>query len=136
MGTRIVPPLIAWSIIIVLSLWVLSMFFVTTPSFKKTIGVNDNEAILILDYGNGNVRKFKGPVDGKGTKAWNLLQQASAVSGINVEIADHFIPQNIDGFENGKDGKKWAFYINGERQTATPFEIEIGPGDKVVFRFE
>ncbi len=93
------------------------------------------EVFLVIDYGNGKVRKFGGPIDDS-AKSWDLLQQAIAVSGIKVEVAGSFVPKVIDGFSDGKDGKHWSFYLNKQKQTQTPYEAKIKPGDEVMFRFE
>jgi hypothetical protein len=93
------------------------------------------ETTVFIDYGDGNIRKFEGLVSEE-TRVWDLFQQAIAVGGIEVEISDHFIPEKIDGFKNGTDGKDWSLYVNDVKQNFVPFEIIAKPGDEVLFRFE
>jgi hypothetical protein len=93
------------------------------------------ETTVFIDYGDGNIRKFEGLVSEE-TRVWDLFQQAIAVGGIDVEISDHFIPERIDGFKNGTNGKHWSLYLNNIKQNLIPFEIIAKPGDEVLFRFE
>ncbi len=98
---------------------------------------SSNEVVLVIDYGNGTLRKFKGPIsDGEKANAWDFLQQSIAVSGIEIKVADNFVPKSIGGFTSGASGKQWALYLNDQKQKFSPFEIAVSPGDKVTFRFE
>lgn len=96
---------------------------------------NFKEATVSVDYGNGKIRTFKGPI-GENAKVWDAFQQAIVAGGINIEIADNFVPQSIDGLKNGTGDKHWNLYVNNVKQKFSPFEIQIKPGDKVVFKFE
>ncbi len=96
---------------------------------------SSKEAIDALDFGNGRVRRFKGPIENN-AKVWDLFQQAIAVGGINVEVSDHFVPRIIDGIRDGDSGKHWSLYVNNVKQKFAPFEIQVKSGDEVVFRFE
>lgn len=129
-----IHPTLVWSLIGAIATVVLLAMFIDfgqlAPLIKKT-----PEAMVLLDYGNGKVRRFKGPII-ENARAWDLFQQAIAIGGINVEITDHFVPQNIDGFENGEKGKTWNLYVNNVKQKFAPFEVQVKPGDEVVFRFE
>lgn len=93
------------------------------------------EATVAIDYGNGKVRTFKGPI-GENARIWDAFQQAIAAGGIDVAISDHFIPEKINGLENGAGGKHWNLYVNDIKQKFSPFEIQVKPGDEMVFRFE
>lgn len=95
----------------------------------------NKEATVVIDYGNGKTRTFKGSV-GESLSVWDAFQQAIAAGGINVEISDHFLPEAIDGFKNDSKGKSWSFYLNNVRQEFSPFGIRIRPGDEIIFRFE
>jgi hypothetical protein len=96
---------------------------------------NFKETTVSIDYGNGKIRTFKGPLE-ENSKVWDAFQQAIVAGGINIEIVDNFVPRSIDGFENGAGGKHWNLYVNNVKQKFSPFEIQIKPGDKVVFKFE
>ncbi|MEK7595978.1 MAG: DUF4430 domain-containing protein [Patescibacteria group bacterium] len=109
-----------------------------TGQFSLNSDSAENEEgryILVLDYGNGKIRKFSGEMGAETTRAWNLLQQASAQSAVPVEIEDGFLPRSIDGVKNSEQGK-WILYVNGTRQTSGPFEVMVKRGDTVEFKYE
>lgn len=136
---RNINPILAWSIICALALLVILVFI----QFQQSSGISQKskqqlaskEVVLMLDYGNAKVRRFKGPI-GENANAWYALQQAASVAGIHLGVADHFIPEEIDGLKNGKDGKNWNLYLNKVKQKFAPFEISIKPGDEIMFKFE
>ncbi len=132
-------PVIIWSsigaVLLVIFIFVFIQFQQSAKISEKISYSSNKETTVILDYGNGKTRIFKGPVAGK-EKVWDLFQQAIAAGGIDVNVSDHFVPQIIDGFKDGANGKHWALYVNNVRQKFTPFEIQAKPGDEVVFRFE
>jgi hypothetical protein len=130
---RKIDPIIWFSAIGVVLLTVFLFVFIRLHVPKPGFGFK--EATVAIDYGNGKVRVFKGPVE-KNARAWDAFQQAIAAAGINAEITGNFVPQNIDGLKNGADGKYWNLYVNNTKQKFSPFEIQIKPGDEVVFRFE
>ncbi|NOY35891.1 MAG: hypothetical protein GXP44_03195 [bacterium] len=94
-----------------------------------------SKLVFVLDYGNNNRQAFRVPVSGQ-KKVWSLLQQAAAMENIDLRADKDFVPVKIDGFPNGRDGKKWAFYVNGVKQESSPVETMVKEKDKVVFRFE
>ncbi len=138
-----VQPTVVWSLIGAIAVIVLLTIFIQLgqvrlfgkTSQKPAVSSSLTDAMLILDYGNGKVRRFQGPI-AENAKVWDMFQQAIAVGGINVEISDHFIPQAIDGLKSGIDGKHWNLYVNGVKQKFTPFEVPVNPGAEVVFKFE
>lgn len=134
-----ISPIVAWlavaAILVGAGLWFYFKFGQPKNAQIAPGQPASKEVFLVLDYGNGKVRKFGGPI-ADSTKSWDLLQQAIAVSGIKVEVVDSFVPKVIDGFSDGKDGKHWSFYLNKQKQTQTPSEVKIKPGDEVMFRFE
>ncbi len=142
---KVMDPTVIWSLICAISIIALLTVFIQARQSqesaqkslnqKNTSGQSLKEAIVSLDFGNGKVRKFKGPVENN-AKAWDLFQQAIAVGSINVEMSDHFVPNIIDGVKDGTNGKHWYLYVNNVKQKFAPFEINVKPGDEVVFRFE
>ena len=94
-----------------------------------------NKLVFVLDYGNNNKSAFRVPVSGE-KKVWSLLQQATMIKNVDLRADRNFVPVKIDGFPNGKDGKKWELYVNGVRQKKSPAETVVKGDDKVVFRFE
>jgi hypothetical protein len=131
--------ILIWSSVGTVLLMIFVFIFIQFQQSAKTsekIGYSSNKEItMVLDYGNGETRTFKGPAAGE-EKVWNLFQQAIAAGRIDVSISDHFVPQAIDGFQDGANGKHWTLYVNNIRQKFAPFEIQAEPGDEIVFRFE
>lgn len=71
-------------------------------------------------------------------KIWNLLQQATAFAGMDLQAADGYVPVRIDGVpsKSGKSAGAWQLYVNYEKHELKPFEATVGAGDKVIFKFE
>lgn len=91
------------------------------------------QIVFVINYG-GAEQKFAGAFDDD-VRVWDLLQQATAVSSIELQARSNFVPQKIDGHENGVNGQ-WRYYINGIRQDVPPFERMVRSGDVVEFRYE
>lgn len=105
-------------------------YFGLSPRFA-----GEKEYILVLDYNNGKIRKFSGKMFSETAKAWDLLQLASAQSEVSVEIEDGFVPRSIDGVKN-TEKSRWVLYVNGVKQTGSPFEVLVNRGDTVEFKYE
>lgn len=131
-----ISPIAAWLMVAAIlagaGVW---SYYRFAPLKSGQTGSESKDVFLVIDYGDGRVRKFGGPINGS-TKSWDLLQQAIAASGLKVEVIDSFVPKVIDGFGDGKDGRRWSFYLNSQKQVQTPYEVKIKPGDEVMFRFE
>jgi len=137
---KIVDLILAWSamaaLLLTSFLFAFSKYqYVAVPFEANDQFQNFKEATVIIDYGNGKTRTFRGPIE-ENTRIWDAFQQAIAVGGINIELSDHFVPSKIDGLGNGDGNKHWNLYVNNVKQKFSPFEIKIKPGDKVVFKFE
>jgi len=141
-----IHPVVVWSLICAIAIVALLTVFIQVKQSREAAqnnavnGVSSKnqtlkEAIVALDFGNGKVRRFKGPIDDN-AKVWDLFQQAIAVGGISVEVSDHFVPRVIDGIKDGAGGKHWNLYVNNVKQQFTPFDIQVKPGDEVTFKFE
>ncbi|MEK7503272.1 MAG: DUF4430 domain-containing protein [Patescibacteria group bacterium] len=120
--------------------WAYTLFFVCillilTLLLPLSAGFPKNDFVVVLDYGNGPEKKFTGKLSG-GISAWDVLQQASANSIIKLEAAPDFYPKNIDSWENGRWGKNWTLYINGNKVSQEPINVSINNGDTVLWRFE
>ncbi len=142
---KAIHPTVVWALICAIAIIALLTVFIQARQSQQAAQNGGNqqiaseqsskEAIVALDFGNGKVRRFKGPIENN-AKAWDLFQQAIAVGGISVEVSDHFIPRVIDGIKDGDSGKHWSLYGNNVKQKFAPFEIQVNSGDEVVFRFE
>ncbi len=97
--------------------------------------VKSNNFIVVVDYGNGMEKKFSGSLNRR-ISAWDTLQQANAHSFIDIETASNFVPESIDDLKNGANGKYWNLYINGNKLSRSPIDVEVNVGDKVVWKYE
>ncbi len=117
--------------IIISAALLLVVFFLASIGAKT----NRDELTLILDYGNENKQTFLVPA-AEQKRAWNLLQQATVISGIDLQADKNFIPVKIDGFSNSRDGKNWVLYVDGVRKDVSPYEVFVEAPNRIVFRFE
>lgn len=118
------------------ALFVVLLVFFGQPKTEKEV---KKEITVVIDYGNGAKRQFRG--DGitfmRDENAWSVLQRAAASAAIPLEVARGFYPIVINGKRNGEEGKRWVFYVNGERKNnGAPLEAEIKEGDEVIWKFE
>ncbi|MGB9598697.1 MAG: hypothetical protein ACPLZH_02550, partial [Minisyncoccales bacterium] len=70
--------------------------FLPPSSPPKETEAEAKEAILILDYNNGKVRRFRGPVE-QSANLWDIFQEVIAAGDIKLETKDNLIPESIDG---------------------------------------
>ncbi len=136
-----IHPAIFWSLVCFFSVSVVFFVFIRyggeemAQFGKQNLSANSGEAMVVFDFGNGNERKFEGPII-ENTKVWDIFQQAIATGGIDVSVNGNFVPQSIGGYKNGDNGKKWNFYLNSVKQELTPFDIKASSGDIAIFKFE
>jgi len=95
----------------------------------------EEKLTLVLDYGNNNKQSFQ-LLTSEQKRAWSILQEVAAVSKIDLEATNDFYPRKIDGIRDGIDNKHWTLYVNGIKQTSSPFDAMVKPPAEVVFRFE
>lgn len=94
-----------------------------------------NALALILDFGDGSKKTFYNYTPQE-KSAWSFLQQATAISSVELEPDVNFYPKKIDGYMNGDKDKKWTFYVNGTKQEASPINVMVNIPDRLVFKFE
>jgi len=90
--------------------------------------------VLVLDFGDKK-SAFKLNTRER-YRAWDLLQQVAAINNLNLVPDNNFWPKVIDSRPEGKDNKKWYFYVNGKRQEKSPIETVVSPPAEVAFKFE
>ena len=110
-------------------------FLILILIIPLSAGIPNSNFLMIVDYGDGHLRKFTGSSKA-GVSAWDSLQQAAAHSYLQVDTTKDFYPKIIDSKENGKDGKQWALYINKKKISESPINIKINGGDTIVWKFE
>lgn len=110
-------------------------FFNYLEKQKKLARINESlgekEAILILNYGKGKERWFKGEVQEK----MNLLTVFEALNYYeNLDFKANSKIVSIEGIENnGKN--QWKCYLNG-KEIENLKETEIKPKDKIICEYK
>lgn len=89
---------------------------------------------VTIDFGNGKRRAFEGEVE-RGTTAVLALRASEAAGGFHAVTDDHGRIVSIAGVKND-DGRKWRAYRNNAFVGDIPGNVEIGPGDRITFRYE
>jgi len=98
-----------------------------------------NEAVLVINKGEGDLETFTIELKNSTTTAFNLLENKAEELNfvLKTKMYDFGIfIEAIGDKENGQDEKYWMYYVNDEMPMAAADKEEIGPGDKVEFKFE
>jgi hypothetical protein len=106
-----------------------SQYLSIQKKYEKILG--EKEGLLILDYGNGEQRWFKGEVIPQMTVFDALL--ASSLGG-NFEFEGENQLVAVEDFVNNEKSK-WTCYLNGKEITQPLNKITIKPKDKIVCRY-
>ena len=95
------------------------------------------EVILVIDNG---VKLETFMVEfSEGITAFDLLKNKAEELNLDLEIKTYDIGVLIEAIgdeENGRDGKYWMYYVNGEMPMVASDKNKIKVGDKVEFKFE
>ena len=98
-----------------------------------------NEVILVVNKGEGDSETFTVELKNSTTTAFNLLENKAEELNfvLKTKMYDFGIfIEAIGDKENGQDGKYWMYYVNDEMPMVAADKEEIGPDDKVEFKFE
>ncbi len=110
------------------------LLFILVRSLAPSAG-NRSSTVMKINFGNGQVRTFEA-APREGRTAWDMLQQANANYGVELEAAAGFWPEKIGDFKNGDSGKRWDVYVNDKLAHESPIKILLSAGDNVVYKFE
>jgi hypothetical protein len=103
--------------------------FLSQRKYQKIL--SENEAILIIDYGQGKQRWFKGEaIDGM--TVFDVLTSASLAGNFNFQANSHLT--TLDNLTNNEKSK-WTCYLNEKQITQPLNKITIKPKDKIVCRY-
>lgn len=131
-------------IIIVIGSWIIfSVKIKQSIAQQEEIGILQENIIketvlLIIDYGEGTPKTFENEFN-KGITAFDLLKKEAEELNIPLKIKTYDIGifiESIGNKENGRDGKYWLYYVNGEMPWVSVDKYELNPGDKIEFKFE
>jgi len=98
-------------------------------SYQKVL--SEKEALLIINYGNGKERWFKGEVV-EGMSVKDALQTASLAGNFNFRANSHLAM--LDGFPSNQE-KKWHCYLNDREIKEDLDKTIIQPQDKILCRY-
>lgn len=129
-----------WVIVALASFAVLGIVFVLGNSLQKEISApvpgtvfkREGGARLVVDFGNGKKRAFRGEVV-SGMTVYDALAAAREAGGLTVAFRGDAV-EEIGGVKN--NSHEWRYYVNGKPAASVPQFEEVKPGDEVVFRFE
>lgn len=140
-----VPPLYAFGSVLLLAIlvvWVVLYFAYQNDFAREASSFEEygafGKASLLLNFGDGKMRKFEGDTVG-GMTVYDALNQSAKAGGFEVETTleeGSVVVEAIDGVRNRKD-KTWHFYLNESFKNRTsPLNYSIRNGDVVEFRYE
>lgn len=100
--------------------------------------VVEQDVSLIINNGEELSLIFKSKFR-EGITVFDLLEEKTVESGLDLKVKTYDIGILIEAIgevENGKDGKYWLYYINGEMPMVAVDKKEINSGDEIEFKFE
>ena len=102
---------------------------------KKEL-ISAHQAALIIDYGNGKKRVFKGEaVEGLDLKTLiDLLTEEKKITSKFRKTQKGFVLESLEGLKN--DSKSWKCYLNGNLIEKDFEKIFIHPGDQIELVYE
>lgn len=98
--------------------------------------LSNNQASLIIDYGNGKRRFFKGEaVEGLDLKTLlELLTEEKKITSEFRKTQKGFILESLEGLKN--NSKSWKCYLNGTLIEEDLEKVFIHPGDQIRLVYE
>ncbi len=99
---------------------------------------NSEEAILVINDGESSPKNLKLGI-WEGATAFDILKKAAENTNLNLETKSYdagVMIETIGDQKNGRDGKYWLYYVNGQMPMVSADKNTIKAGDKIEFRFE
>lgn len=128
-----------WAVVGVAALAVLGIIFVLNDYLSRDAAIDSAQikkteinARLLIDFGNGRKRAFRGEVV-EGMTVYDALVASREVGGFSFSFRGDVIDE-IGGTKN--NAHVWRSYVNGKPTAALPQFEEVKPGDEIVFKFE
>lgn len=103
-------------------------------SFSSPTPALFHPARVTIDFGNGKKRAFEGRVE-SGMTIFSALRASQDAGGFEIITDNRGRVVAVNGVKNVRE-KQWGLYMNGVSITTLPGNIEIQPGDRIVFRYE
>ena len=104
-------------------------------TFKEEL-ISAHQASLIIEYGNGKKRVFKGEaVEGLDLKTLiDLLTEEKKITSQFKKTQKGFVLESLEGLRN--NSKSWKCYLNGNLIEKDFEKILIQPGDQIKLVYE
>ena len=131
--------LIFWTVFVLSIIGVIFSFQNNTLLKKKAENkplLSKNQASLIIDYGNGKKRFFKGEaVEGLDLKTLlEFLTEEKKITSEFRKTQKGFILESLEGLKN--NSKSWKCYLNGTLIEEDLEKVFIHPGDQIRLVYE
>jgi hypothetical protein len=94
---------------------------------------------LVINYGDEELNKNIQVDFKEGMTAFGLLKDEAEKLKLSLKTKNYDVGifiESIGDTENGKEGKYWMYYVNGEMPMVSSDKKELKNGDKVEFKFE
>ena len=105
----------------------------------SSVSLGERQAAILIDFGSKESERF---FRGEVVKDMSLLDalRLSAMAGnlelqVNGELGAEKIVK-IDGLQDGKDGGRWNYYLDGEKIEKSLSAQIVSPGDRFKFVYE
>ena len=106
----------------------------SVSSSVTTLGEGNREFVFTVVTADGNEKTYNIKTDkktvGDALKSLNLIDGETGAYGLYVKTVDSVT------YDYNKDGKYWAFYVNGEYATSGVDKTDIKKGDTYMFKAE
>lgn len=107
---------------------------VSVSSSVTALGEGSREFIFTVVTADGNEKTYNIKTDektvGEALSSLKLIDGENGAYGLYVKTVDSVT------YDYDKDGKYWAFYINGEYASSGVDKTEIKQGDRYMFKAE
>jgi hypothetical protein len=128
-------------IIIAAGAWLaVSCGFLKSGAEKTAVVQEKLEKDVVLAISGGKIQPVTFKMNFiKGMTAFDLLKSGTDELDLSLKTKAYDIGimvAAIGDTENGKDGKYWMYYVNGEMPMVSADKKELKAGDKVEFKFE
>ncbi|MBR3934208.1 MAG: DUF4430 domain-containing protein [Clostridia bacterium] len=102
--------------------------------FTTDLGEGKNKFTFVVTDADGNQKAFN--ISTNKTIVGDALKEHNLISGEEGEFGLYV--KTVDGktYDYNKDGKYWAFYINGEYATTGVDKTQINKDDTYMFKVE
>ena len=133
-----------WAIVGIAALAVLGLVLILNNNLTKDSSVSpksvvsqdgEGKARLLIDFGNGKKRAFRGAVV-DGMTVYDVLLASKEGGSFSFSVNGSGV-EEIDGVKNSsRDSHEWRYSVNGKASNVSPEFEEVKPGDEIVFKFE